>query len=361
MEILAAVFVIAIGLMGIIMVIPFGTYHLTRMNRADFSGNCGRAAMAELKVRGWSNDPYEFLLETDQTHILGPSYNLSNLDGSYTVALPASADPIMCISTIPFIIDPLNAESNNITVPAQDHILRFVQNASIPGEFADIDAFKDRFVWSDDIPYVPGDGNSRPVMTDTQAKSNGYYTWFFMLTPNIASEATAKHPAVFGSSTTNINRAYVDYSDVASFDVDVIVSQRRGYLSDNSDERAARVLPVINFNGNGKSGGSITVKAPDEAAVNFENYKNVDWVLLSGRYKENNLPPGVVVNQNDCRAYAKWFRLISKGEPDLANFERKLMLLGPDIPVNDLDTSTLKVHLFEGVAHVYSDTVPKKL
>ncbi|MGI6414054.1 MAG: type IV pilus modification PilV family protein [Thermoguttaceae bacterium] len=52
-EVLIAVFVLTFGLMGIAMVIPAGRYLMVEAAKSDRGSACGRAALNDMKIRGW--------------------------------------------------------------------------------------------------------------------------------------------------------------------------------------------------------------------------------------------------------------------------------------------------------------------
>ncbi len=130
LEVLAATFVLMIGLLGMIAIIPFGIYQVSRINQADYGGNLGRTAQQEVKIREFDVnversifDPYDredtFTTVTvldaggnpvNYNPLLGVSYTADqepNLTGS---GIGSSVNFIRC--DVPFIVDPLAVESH---------------------------------------------------------------------------------------------------------------------------------------------------------------------------------------------------------------------------------------------------------
>jgi hypothetical protein len=55
LEILIAVFVLSIGLLGVAAVIPLGYHQIVEAIKSDRAGACGRAGLHEVRTRGWLN------------------------------------------------------------------------------------------------------------------------------------------------------------------------------------------------------------------------------------------------------------------------------------------------------------------
>ncbi len=121
LEVLAATFVLMIGLLGMMAIIPFGLYQVSRINQADFGGNLGQTAIEEIKIRQFASgtnaslfDPYE-RVDTDTT-ITTSNDTYDTLLGVAYTAIPesdstgAKVNFIRC--DVPFIVDPLAVESH---------------------------------------------------------------------------------------------------------------------------------------------------------------------------------------------------------------------------------------------------------
>lgn len=65
LEILISIFVLAVGLLGVISIVPLGQMTIAEAQKADRSGACGRAVMRQIKVkrlldfRSWLWEPYQ--------------------------------------------------------------------------------------------------------------------------------------------------------------------------------------------------------------------------------------------------------------------------------------------------------------
>lgn len=340
LEILAAVFVVSIAIMGILAVIPFGGYRMAQMNRADYSGNCGRAAMAFIDTTGWASDPLSILSGDDNVAIiidpeadpLIPPTAVSSRVGGIT------GGAYKCFIAGPVLVDPMG--------------IRFEASGPLPSGLVRSSAGLNdqQFFWFDDVNYeAPDDSsvsvnNPRPIIitnTGDGSTSRGAYTWLFMLTPKPYNEAFALYSS----------DGYIAYDDIVGFDLDVIVCQRR-----SGKERILNAEIVSS----GTGGGRVKLTGTEEEL----SFKNIDWILLCGTYPSLATSwdaEGVVQTTIDT-PFSKWYRIASKGSiipvAQDVNY-RELTLIGPDIP--SFKTGTVpQVFIIEGAASVFSKTVQKK-
>jgi len=374
-EILTSMFILMVGLLGVLAVLPFGAYQMNRVNKADFGGNCGRAAIQEIQVRNWAgdfeeslHDPYrtsrqvynpqtdgrqpgvifnksgnETFLRCDRPIIIDPllvfTNNMSNDDGlkyfgffpSFTNGLPR------LVSLFPGMLD--NASGNLI-----DHTNWQLWNQTAISSLKN--QVFDATYWQDDrnfaAPEKPEVQIPRPVGVPRSSgglQSHENYSWFYMLTPIVRGIRSG---------------AFVSESEVLGYDVDVIVFFNRN-LDLTTLGETERTLGA-NREGTGYRGGSFILNAPkdDPKALDLTDTR---WLLLS-------CPTGDT--PDNYTLFARWYRIVSYGEiephpSDTSLVIRRVMLLGPDVPNSSAPAGvqSYAVTLVQGAIHVYSAVIKK--
>ncbi len=373
-EILTSTFVLMVGLLGVLAVLPFGLYQLNRVNKADFGGNCGRAAVREIQVRNWASD--------FQTSFQDPYYN----DSTRIVGYSAQKSPGSPYETLlrcdrPLIFDPLLLELNEraaddalITFPAVRGGLPRLSCTFPAGPSAwTVQQWRktqalNAFYWKEDrnfaAPVSPVLQTPRPVGVvgdgESEVQSHENYSWLYMLTPqtrgyrydiNIANKTY--------DGTTGVG-AFSLESDIVGYDVDVVVFFNRN--TNPSLLRETERAVGAEREGTGFRGGEfrINVSPADAATAGLEPAEMLDmtdikWVLLS------------CPTSSGTMTFAKWYRVVNSGailppDPNVsndpvrqANYTRKIMLLGPDVP----KSTSYSITLARGAIHVYSSVVKK--
>ena len=123
LEVLVSLFVLSVGLLGVVSLVPLGALLMRDAVKADSTGACGRAAIHDVKVR----------------RMLDPGWWYS-----YTAPTPP----------VPFVIDPLGAISTgSSTIGALSRInLRSTYGAG--GAALNAPQAAAIFQWHDDLSYV---------------------------------------------------------------------------------------------------------------------------------------------------------------------------------------------------------------
>ena len=341
-EILTAMFVLMVGLLGVLAVLPFGMYQMNRVNKADFGGNCGRAAIRDIQVRNWANDFNDSLHDPYETDRMVYNPNL---------------DLLLCDR--PLIVDPLLLDGNGW---ANDGNLKFFPSVTkdghglprltcmLParptGEWAQKTAMEWRknqvdsaFYWKDDrnfaAPASPIVQVPRPVgvTTDNVVQSHENYSWLYMLTPQTRGQ---RFDATGNTSSVG---AYSRQQDVVGYDVDVVVFfNRKTRLTDLP--LTERSVIATRARSSDLRGGEFTLQATSVEALDMQDTR---WILLSCA--------------DNSMIFAKWYRVVNVSEiiPDGVNYTRKIMLLGPDVP----NAAGYSATLLQGAIHVYSSVVIK--
>ena len=310
-EILAAMFILMVGLLGVLAVLPFGMYQMNRVNKAAFGGNCGRAAIQEIQVRNWAGNFEESLFD--------PFGNLSNAQGDLRCDRPWIVDPLLLAQNG-------NNDSQFSTFPLTDTDglprlwSRFPVNP--PSLYPSLNDVRDVFCWQDDrnfaAPESPSVQVPRPVGVAPKGsiQSHENYSWLYMLTPIMRG---------LSSGTP-----FESESKIVGYEVDVVVFFNRDLSG--ATERAV----TATRDGGGYRGGSFTL-----AGTNLD-LTDTRWLLLSC--------------QDGNKLFAKWYRIVSFGEIEgTGPFTRRVMLLGPDVPSSTAYSATL----VQGAIHVYSTVIVK--
>ena len=153
LEVLAAIFVVSIGLLGVLAVIPFGAFQVSKAQHAEYASNMLANAIVEIRIREMAK-PTEWNIDVH--------------------------DPWGdCTSFI--WIEPRMSKPN---LPAHQHIFRIDEaNHDLTDKWEELMRGQDDLVYStydDRRPDFSGQGG--------KIQSSGKYTWFFTFMPE--TEAT---------------------------------------------------------------------------------------------------------------------------------------------------------------------------
>ena len=228
LEVLAAIFVVSIGLLGVLAVIPFGAFQISRAQHAEYAANMLANAAEEVVIRNLENparwgvsrietnvetlgnvvvrQPVQVTLTVTQS-IVNRFIQEPSSSGWFTetVSVPDPDDPGETI-TIPiryritynityevewvstrtldmidttrfFVIDPREMDS-----PPQ-HL--FCIGGTPPFQFQPIASWQEWMRGQDDLVYSTY-ADKRPdfVGQNNKMQSSGKYTWFFTFRPN---------------------------------------------------------------------------------------------------------------------------------------------------------------------------------
>ena len=198
LEVLAAIFVVSIGLLGVLAVIPFGAYQVSRARHAEYASNMLANAAEEIFIREMAN-PMEWTadvadaLTVESGGILvftrkdTPSESTLNCTRFIWYEPAEVYDPefhVFCVSTF-------------ITAKKWDEVMR----------------------GQDDLDYTASTGK-RPELkfnNDGTPQSLGKYTWFFTYLPTTSENPKSAVPLANVDSPVAID-VLACYNRVASDD-----------------------------------------------------------------------------------------------------------------------------------------------
>lgn len=352
LEVLIAIFVILVGLLGVVAMIPLGHRSMVQAARADRTAACGRAGLREVHVRGmldsstWlhGRDTLPAVVEADTTtglpvldnrvsFCIDPLYIARNcqLTGGYVVAANVYKFPYTATdSTTPY--EPFFDTSTG----EQCWMPRVTLQAwSVAGLDPAVHAalFDRVFTWRDDMLFpVPDDRENRPQalldVTDFP-QFEGKCSWMATVVPlpglaDLTSATTPSHPTAFPAFNAANKRL---------FEVSVVVfynTTSRDYSSPatTDPDKPAERTAVATLLSNGLGGGDVQLKVAAATSSSYLDVKQGDWLMLCGRQAQS----GVYI-----RNVHKWYRIAAVDDavaPDLADssrpWSRLVTLAGPD-------------------------------
>ena len=403
LEVLFAIFVMAIGMLSVASLIPVGKTLLARGAQADRSTACGSAALLEMGLRRYDR-PEMWLYQNP-------------------LALPAAQYPM----GLPFVIDPLFSAANDGDLTAEWFPYE-VAGDPIPGlgyprlnrisvrPFPPTPAFLPPdpavpislamalrlFTCDDDAVFTVPEDDSRPVRTydigpdnewgmvgvddngdgldsvldagmagepgidddgnglvddplelgDDQLNFAGKYSWLITMTPALSEMTPLIAPANRKLYTASV----------------VVVNGRKlaPPLADEATPPAERMV-WCTFQSFGYGGGDVRLRLDDAGENHFKLQVN-QWIMIAGSYEDTS-GSGITAD------HYRWYRIAALGDPkndtgtEDADY-RDVTLAGPDLAVAPLpatwqpidgDTSTTETewvaYILDGAVGVFEKTI----
>ncbi|MDO4585917.1 MAG: hypothetical protein Q4C95_01320 [Planctomycetia bacterium] len=311
LEIMISILVLSFGLIGVLASIPFGSYQMSKMNDADYTGNLARNAIKRVLVNElynpsnfslWFSDPQSFKYLTDVN-------NNSVLDRFNTTVNLNS----------PVLIDPLGTGQ---TGPFLDSIFRtrddIVYGVSEAEEGYD---FRPELFKEDEPDKYYND----------PTKFDGKYSWMSMLT--------------FHESETVVDIAACPLNKIGQVDIDAIVFKSRVPGEDKSFSAT--------MGGTGFQGGNFVIdlsnvlSTDNTTDISFiqEQMKTTTHLLLSGP-------------DDNGRKISKWYKIANY---KVNGTDLCVTLIGPTTPTlwrtGELNANNIIAYIFPNVCGVYSKKV----
>ncbi len=357
-EIMAAILVLSIGLVGVISAIPFGGLRMSQMQEADNSSALGRNAARVMKSNGWAN-PARWWYENGFENA---NSVLSN--GNLNLTFPFFVDPISKSVSPPefFATTPVGGFDSFFTrvAPTVSHPT-FDRVAIQPRHIERAFYLQDDLVYGyandeDETFYRPRVETTDGLLGDVGSPNatqpfSGRYTWLATVSPKNASGDFYDCPK----------------DALAAADYDVVVFENRV----PGDEKAF----AARLEGSGYQGGAVTLDLTGGVDVNnvgldaldverlIEQLETTRYILLTGR---EDIP-----TNGNFRAFARWYKIANYGvvATDATGFPTalRLTLVGPNTPkcwTPTFDAAGNKVAdglpvtatIFPGAIGVYSGT-----
>jgi type II secretory pathway pseudopilin PulG len=326
LEVLAAIGVLSIGLLGLAALLPIGRYTISEATKADRAGNCGRAALRDIIIRRML-DYHNWYDLAQKKYVRDPTYNGNkpwyDQNGSPTQYLPAS-----------FVIDPRGLTSNYSTGmnPKFGNPATSVPRISLDYIGTSTALADSVFMATDDLNVpMPEDLNlkprlpiGRPQNLDSTGKAfpldfAGAYSWFLTVVP------TPNNPTRFTVSV-------------------VVCFQRNLALT------GERAVPVSTFFDQTAIPGNPAPVALAGGSLQLQREINDIASDVT-----SNTVAGIAIKENDWVALCntsglcRWYRVAQTGDDT-----KYLTLIGPDWTVA---ANNWLVALGQSVLGVYTTTI----
>jgi hypothetical protein len=222
MEVLASMFVICIGLLGVLAVIPYGAYQTAKAKNAENTSWVLANAEKDLQTMGlaqmhtWKIPSTIDLITThsyqlDGTSISGQRYFLNH---------PTQADKRYDCQTY-LLVDPFNTGVTTMDLVGYliPHVRVVGAGNNGSGGFDNLPLWLERLSGQDDLVYTThSDKRTDFSGQNNKILSSGQYTWFFMFRPQFDDIPVSPDPA---GGASQVGRA-IDADVLTTADVDIL-------------------------------------------------------------------------------------------------------------------------------------------
>jgi hypothetical protein len=335
-EVMMSIGVITVGLLGVVLLLPFALHQTQQGILADRSSDAGRRAMREFEIRGFNDRSRWIAIDPDPNN----SYATS-------VYAPEEGDPF-CIDPLglaAFTLPPQNSPNPALNAPASfptgggsSAPMRRITVSAAPGGAAMSPPLaRATFTMQDDLEFeLPGDRTLPPVQKKLHGRrmATGKLSWFATVTPQWGT----------------VNSIY-------SLSI-VVVNERLVHRVNNESipGKAQEQVAKVEFLGGGWGGGEVRLTG-SKIQIRPGN-----WFLAAkhvndkqdGADGEPTLP---------LRRYYQWYRVVATETLDEVDSLRATVV-GADWNGNDssgadtwLEGTVADAILVEGVVAVYQKTV----
>jgi hypothetical protein len=402
LEVLIAIMVLSIGLLGLASLIPVGKFEVAQAMIVDRGATLGRLAARDLQIRG--------LLRPEMCLFLNPSAPASQAPIAYStipltwltnqstpplIMMPLCIDPLMIghpqnltLSSTPHATFPY-VTPNVPVMPGAPPIARctissydapVAQTTAIPagasgwpfsnpgatGLFRmDYRQAERMFRSSDDLTFaLPDLDSQRPdqvfqyqssPIQPVQRQFQGDFSWLVTVSPAL-SDFLVMGPKA-GAPSTSVS--WLGTQIPRTFNISIVVFHKRVPIVDTSLDVSGSVpaerIVYADVLGTGFGGGDIILRVKGLTQVQATNLlavKAQQWIMLVGTMNNNS---DLVKN----RVVLAWYRVIKVGDQveDLlgngSNWGRRVTLAGPDWLVANPLAPTQQMYL-----DVSSDALP---
>jgi type II secretory pathway pseudopilin PulG len=353
LEVLFAIGVVAVGLLGVMAILPVALHQVGRGNVADRALRLGQNSISQAEVEllhntntwvwrdptlGTTSGPAFWSLPNTATPDTLRNYRSYAIDPlflerrGFNVTLPPSGQyydpakfPYTMTTPAPTPPNPDNPRMERITLNSRfrDVSLPGPPPKLVPGTMTDIEA-NALFVLSDELVFdIPPEVSLSPTATYTQTKreSEGTFSWMATLTPSI-----------------DLLRA----TPSSNYLLSVVIFHRRN-MGMPVDGLTEKVFPVTAFANGGYGGGDVTISGADEQDV-----QTGQWILLMGQ-----IPTGIAVP--DHVPLFKWYQVVAtSGAPDAAA-TLDVSLQGADWPA--AKTVNNQAGIIKNIVAIFEQTI----
>ncbi len=331
LEVLFAIFILAMGMLGLGALIPVGNYQVSQGLRMDHAAACGRAAFRQLEASEMLR-PENWVTSGNTS----PTFLTTNGPGGGAGTGPW---PI-------FMLDPFRKTRGSSNAfppdlspppPAPTFQMERVTLRGIGGtSSADVARADAIFRWHDDLPTnidtKDATSTDRPNFASATTEWEGKYSWMAMIAPSpVENSAAAALPSGF---PVNQRRQFM---------VSIIVCFDR----DTGPETTADVEVVPTPDSFSSLANSITLPATTQSKI-----IPGQWIMLSHQFGS----PG-----DSSAMIHRWYRVVNVGNRSLNGtpVPVRLQLAGPTFPDPGLliNSNLPQVTIVTGVIGVYERTI----
>ncbi len=325
LEVLFAIGILAIGLLGVAAIIPLGQIALWETDKADRSGACGRAALRDIQVRRMLDFRYWYWMQDPifpSNYYWGFIPPATNIPDVFSIVSS-------CYDSLPFAIDPLGRarglpERFGWTTTTINFLPRrtlraipLMPNQSIHPPAISPALAEQLFFSFDDLPFSETKNSSErprlitvidPITHIPRMVSEGTYSWFFTVLP----------------ATTEMS---LPVAQRRLFKVSVVVCYKRNFdlasLGTSQGEHTAIITAntpttINGFPGMGLGGGTVKLDAGSSV-----NVKENQWVMLYHLHIDP--VTGITLPGYPELNRCHWYRVVGVG-----GNTNTLSLVGPD-------------------------------
>lgn len=328
LEVMFAILVISVGLLGSVAVLTVASTVAKRGRVNDAVASLGPAAVHDFDARGLRSTS-QWVKWNTATGAWGqytPGFGESVcIDPRFVAANTATPSPASVFPYVP-------------AVGNQVRMSRLTLNNGLGGPLSQLLA-DERFTFSDDLTVLRSEEDRSFAPSQLyvnlpatggigRRETDGQYSWLATVSPRI------------DRYSLSFNNEYV-------LSV-VIFNQRVGFDMAAGTERVYGVT----FPGAGITGGEVLLTGTTEPKV-----KSGDWIVLAGRSAVHVIDPGPPPMLSLPVPVFQWYRVLdaeAESNPVAGGFERYVTLMGRDFSPDTTDHQAFAV---EGVAGVYEKTV----
>ncbi|MDR0871519.1 MAG: prepilin-type N-terminal cleavage/methylation domain-containing protein [Planctomycetaceae bacterium] len=271
MEVLASVFVICIGLMGVLAVIPFGAFQVSKAREAQFTSNMLVNAKNEIRLGEWAKPAKWREASSIKT--------MNSNDGTPVINVSGA---VRCDRI--YLVDPFDGDGKTA---ATGHIFPVGKN------FDHRSLIQEALRGRDDLQFtIHNDKRTDFEGQRSKVQSSGKYTWFFTYRPTFTCSDPANH--------THGNAA-VPLDELNPVTVDLLGCYNRtpGEEGVATANYPADVVPYLNA-------AQITLTATTPEALDLTKTK---WLFVSW---EKTVPPLPAPLPNTEPLYdGGWYKVVN--------------------------------------------------
>jgi prepilin-type N-terminal cleavage/methylation domain-containing protein len=291
MEVLASMFVICIGLLGVLAVIPYGAYQTAKARNAENTSWILDAAEKDLRVMELAK-PENWTVQNNS-----PAW-LTSINGGVNVFLNHSTSDDRILNCSQFLmVDPFG----DTPIQNSSHIYQIGMNFTNPQMIPQL--LRERMRGQDDLVYTThSDKRTDFSGQDNKILSSGQYTWFFMFQPEVSSsyQPGGNPPASLIQVPWTTSGTTFNIEDRA--DIDILACYNR--VPGPEEQRILCTFLSSYYN----NSISVRIQSGDY------DLKNTKYVFLSWDHT------------SEPRADGGWYKVINVTDPDPVNFTRDVFL-----------------------------------